>query len=480
MSESIAETVTRWKGDSAAFVRECFRAEPDAWQLETLRAFDDDTIPRIAMQACAGPGKSTVEAWCGWHFLLCRGKPGKHPNGAAISITGENLKNGLWKEFAVWYNRAPLLQRVFDMTTERIFSREHPRTWFLSARSYSKNANPDEQGRTLSGLHAPYILYLLDETGDMNPAVGRAAEQGLSNCEWGKILQAGNTTSQTGYLYVAAAKQRSRWHVIAITADPDDPRRTPRVPAEYAAEQIALYGRENPWVMAYILGKFPPSGINSLLGADEVNAALGRHLRIDQYEMVQKRLGIDVARFGDDATVIFPRQGLAAFNPVVMRGARTDAIAARVVMAKQRWGSELELIDATGGWGAGVVDIARQGGVHILEINAGGRADDVRYFNKRSETAFRAADWIKRGGALPNLPAIVEEATAATYSFQDGKFRVEEKAQIKARIGKSPDLWDAFCLTFALVDMPAAVGLPPLAGGAAGRALSDWDPMVSA
>src|SRR5678816_1892035 len=94
---------------------------------------------------------------------------------------------------------------------------------------------------------------------------------------------------------------------------------------------------------------------------DDIDAAMRRHLREDAYNWAQKRLGIDVARYGDDLTIIFPRQGLAAFRPQEMRHARGSTvsvdIATKVMGAKQTWGSELELFDATGGWAAGAVDV---------------------------------------------------------------------------------------------------------------------------
>jgi hypothetical protein len=475
------EALREWKRDPVRMAWDLFRFVPDRWQDRGLRAFADPAANRIAFQACVGPGKSAVESICGWNFLLCYSDGENHPNGAAMSVTSDNLQNNLWKELAVWRDKSPILQREFEMTAERIFSREFPKTWFLNARSWSKSANPDEQGRTLSGLHAKSILYLIDEAGDIAPAVLRAAEQGLSNCAWGKILMAGNPTSLEGMLYAAVTEQSHLWHVIPITGDPDDPERSPRISKEWASEQIALYGRDNPWVMASILGKFPPSSLNALLGPDDVRTAMARHLRTDEYEYVQKRLGIDVARFGDDSTVIFPRQGRAAFEPVEMRNARTDEIAARIAAAKAKWGSEFEMIDDTGGHGAGVIDALRLGGIGLLPINASSKPDDPRFYNKRAETTFRAAQWIKSGGgALPNLPRFIKEAVAASrYTYKNGKFIVLEKEQIKTDLkGHSPDFWDAFCLTFALVDMPSNTSAGSLigAGGSRGHAQTEYDP----
>jgi phage terminase large subunit len=133
-----------------------------------------------------------------------------------------------------------------------------------------KSADPEAQGRTLSGLHAKYIAYFLDESGDMPTSLGRTAEQGLGNCAWGKILTGGNTTSQTGLLYEVAVRQRHLWTVFSITGDPTNPKRSPRVPIDWAKQQIESYGRENPWVMAFVLGEFPPGGLNTLLSVEDM------------------------------------------------------------------------------------------------------------------------------------------------------------------------------------------------------------------
>ena len=450
-----AEVIKRWREDPVHFVRQELKAEPDRWQISALRAFADPAIRRISMQACAGPGKSALLAWCGWNFISCYGRKGEHPNGAVMSITADNLKNNLWKEMAVWQGRSKFLKSAFTLHKEVIESKDHPDTWFLSARSWSKKANPEEQGRTLSGLHSKFILYLVDESGDIAPAVLRSAEQGLGNCEWGKILQAGNTTSQTGMLYEAAVNQRHLWLIISITGDPDDPDRSARVDIEWAREQIKLYGRENPWVMAYILGKFPSTSMNTLLSIEDVQEAMGRHLTEDKYNFSQKRLGIDAARFGDDKWVIFPRQGLAAFNPVEMRNPRSHDVAARVAQAKIKWGSEMEFFDDTGGYSAGAIDSLILGGHNPIPVNFSSKALNAKYFNRRSEMWFLGAENVKRGGALPNVPEMVAELITPKYWFDKGKFRLEEKDQIKKRLGRSPNYGDAYALTFAMPDMPA-------------------------
>lgn len=474
------ERLRVWRYDGVQFVRDVFGVEPDEWQKEVLAAWcSRKRVERIAAQACAGPGKSAAEAWCGWHALVTQSDGENHPNGAAVAITADNLKNNLWKELAVWRERSPLLQGAFEMTAEKIFAREFPLTWYLSARSFAKTADPDAQGRTLSGLHAKAIFYLVDESGDMPPAVLRAAEQGLGNCDWGRVFQSGNPTSVTGALYQAATQLAHLYTVIRITADPLDPRRSPRINAEWAQEQIDLYGRDNPWVMAFILGMFPPGGLNTLITPDEVRDAMDRHLDESAFAWAQKRVGIDCARFGDDRTVIFPRQGLAAFQPIELRGKRGTEIAARALLEKQRWGWEVAILDATGGWGQSTEDSLVAAGQSPVAVQFHAAAlDERRYANRRAEGWWNMGEWIRRGAALPKLPGLVEELTTVTYSYKGGQLLLEPKDMVKKRIGRSPDLADALALTFMLPEMAKNPDLPLGYRDRAGHAVTEYDPFA--
>jgi phage terminase large subunit len=483
MSEVTLDTLIRWRRDPVSFVVDNFGITPDIWQAEALEALGGEDKPRrrVAMKACTGPGKSAALAWAGWHRLACFAGRGEHPKGAALSGEGrDNLADNLWAELSKWQQRSKFLMAAFTWHKERIVCNDHHETWFLSARSYPNDADTEAIGRSLSGLHSQFPFVLLDETGAMPVAVGQKAEQIFTGgVHDGLVMMAGNPTNTDGLLYNVCTIGREQWVIITITADPDDPRRTPRVDIEHAREMIAKYGRENPWVMATILGQFPASGLNTLLGVDEVELAMRRNITPDKYEFSQKRLGVDVARFGDDKTVIFPRQGLQAFKPVEMRNARSNEIAARIMSAKLKWDSEIECVDDTGGYGAGVIDALLQGGASPLSVHFSGKAIDARYLNKRAEMWFQLAEWVKRGGGLPQMPELVGELTTPTYTFRNGKFQIEEKDQIKDRLGRSPDLADALALTFALPEMPNQIRLPGVDLGY-GKIKYEYDPLKGA
>lgn len=484
--EQAHQKITEWRHDPVKFAVECFGIEPDEWQRDAMRALGGDYNPkrRLCMKACTGPGKSATLAWMGRHRLACFAARGEHPKGAALSITADNLKDNLWAELAKWQGRSEFLKSAFTWTKTTIYANDHPQTWFLSARSFAKDADSEAIGRALSGLHSKFPFILLDETGDVPTAVGRAAMQIFTGDPIdAAIIQSGNPTSTSGLLYESCNKPG--WDVITITADPKDPKRTPRVSKEHAQEMIDTHGIDNPWVMATILGLFPPTGFNSLFGRDDYQKAIGKNYRIDQYGHAARILGVDVARQGDDRSVIFPRQGLVAFKPKIMRIPDTMLVADQVARSADKWQADAIFVDGTGGYGAGVIDRLRQLGYDPIEVQFSSSANDPRYFNKRSEMAFMASDWLKKdGGALPDIPGLENEMCAQEYVFMRDKFRLIEKDQIKDKIGCSPDLFDALALTFAFpvaplneIEKAQRTGILPVTGRDDAHIKSEYNPL---
>jgi phage terminase large subunit len=446
------EKIRLWRTDPVRFVVDNFAVTPDAWQIEAMAALGGKMNPkrRLCMKACTGPGKSAVLAWMGWHRLACFAAKGEHPKGAALSITSDNLADNLWAELSKWQSRSPFLSAAFTWTKTKIYANEHPETWFLSARSFAKDADSEAIGRALSGLHSQFPFVLLDESGDMPIAVGRAASQIFTGSPTdAAIIQAGNPTSTSGLLYESCTKAADSWVVVTITADPKDPARTPRVSVEHAQEMIDTYGIDNPWVMATILGKFPPTGFNALLGIEEVEAACKRVYTRADILNAPIVLGGDVARQGDDASVVARRQGRQCFDFRSMRIPDTMLVAQQFIREQDQFQADAFFVDETGGYGAGVIDAMRQLGHSPIGVQFAGKASDYRYFNKRSEILFEMAEWIKQGGSIPDDRELKEELCALTYAFQGDKLRVVEKAIIKQQIGRSPDKADALALTFA-------------------------------
>lgn len=416
---------------------------------------------------------TAVLAWLGWNFLLTR----PHPMIGATSVTSANLKSNLRAELARWRGKAtsPLLETMFELTSEAIFAREARDTWKLEFRSWPKDADEQQIGNSLAGLHAAYIMWLLDETGDYPEAVLPVCEGIFSGMPIeAHIVQAGNPTRRRGPLWRAATTARDLWKLITITADPDDPNRTPRVSIEVAREQIRQYGRDNPWVKVRILGEFPDSDFNALIGPDEVEAAMKRLYTPYDLQNMPVILGVDVAREGDDQSVIFPRKGKQGFVVTKMRNVDSIQGAGRVSRIWSDTGADGVFVDATGGFGSGWIDQLRVLNRDPIGIHFSGEAiKKERYFNKRTEIYFEAVQWIKEGGALPHEPEIVAALSQTNYAFHKDRLLLEPKEAVKAKLGYSPDITDALCLTFSF---PVAVKASKPSAPPASQHTANYDP----
>lgn len=467
-----ADKLRLWREKPQVMVREVFNCTPDPWQDQILEVFPHE--PRIAMKASKGPGKTAVLAWLAWNFLLTR----PHPNIAATAISGDNLRDNLWKEMAHWQNRSELLLDQFVWNKKQIFHKDAQATWWMSARTWSRDANSEQQANTLAGLHADYVMAILDESGGIPEPVMVTAEAILTSCKEGHVLQAGNPTHLEGPLYKASTTERKYWHVVEITSDPDDPMRAPRVSKQWAQEQIDKYGRDNPWVLINVFGQFPPSSLNALIGPEEVMEAQRRTLREDQYSWAAMVLGVDVARFGDDKSVIYPRQGPVAFPPMSFRGLDSIHGAGHVNNIWTTKDADACFLDGSGGWATGWADQLRTLGRSPVSVDFSGSPTDPKYYNKRAEMYFETCQWIKNGGVLPEDPDLIGELCAHTYGFRRDKLYVIEKDQVKAELKRSPDHADALCLTHAYPIERAPRGIEALLQKkhAVHHAVTDYEP----
>lgn len=202
-----------------------------------------------------------------------------------------------------------------------------------------------------------------------------------------------------------------------------------------------------------LLCDFTASASNVVITIDSVTEAAHRVITAKDVEKQPIILGVDVARFGDDRTVIFKRQGLWAEPPLIYKGLSTTDVTDRVINAIRRWKPDMVFIDV-GNMGAGVIDNLRYLGVdNIMEVAFGGHAiNDIRYENIRAEMYFKLRDWLQQGGAIPDIPELKTELciTEYKYSKKSSRIMLQPKDEIKTKMGKSPDLADALALTFAM------------------------------
>lgn len=215
---------------------------------------------------------------------------------------------------------------------------------------------------------------------------------------------------------------------------------------ELAALKVEM--SENEYRQEFLCD-FSAAQDNGLIPIDDIRAAANKFYRESEYMGAPLIYGIDVARFGSDASVIFKRRGLVAFEPIVIRKFDNMALADRIAVEMAKEKPEAVFIDS--GAGQGVIDRLRQMRFDVVEVPFGAQAIDKEQFaNRRMEMWWHMAQWIKQGGAIPPDPVLQGDLGAPTYGYTPkGPKILEAKDKLKERIGRSPDLADALALTFA-------------------------------
>lgn len=196
---------------------------------------------------------------------------------------------------------------------------------------------------------------------------------------------------------------------------------------------------------------FDEPGVNQLISGDMVRAAMARKFQ----PQGPRLLGVDVARFGDDRTVIAWRDGDVVKHFSIFRGIDTMETVGHVTLAVNEFKPDGVFIDAVG-VGGGVADRLRQLRYPVIDVGSGNKAtDDSRYANLRAEMWNKMALWIKDRASLPNIEALDLDLTAPTYRFDHrNRMLLESKEDMKKRLKVSPDLGDALALTFAQTVAP--------------------------
>jgi phage terminase large subunit len=253
-------------------------------------------------------------------------------------------------------------------------------------------------------------------------------------------------------------------------------RDNPWFPEELDRERIHLKSVDYEGYLHIWEGQCLAVGDNQMIGVEQAYAAAERYYKEDQYSHAPKILGVDVARYGGDRSVIFRRQGLMAFEPYVFKHVDNMSLAGHVMQHIAEWKPDAVMIDA--GRGEGVIDRLRQVGHRVTEVNFGGSPVNKKYANKRAEMWDDMATWVKEKGCITRNVDLIQDLTSPTYIFSNStnKFQVESKELIKARGGKSPDLADALALTFAFPVVPMGFSV----SGQHGNYQTEYDPYKEA
>jgi phage terminase large subunit len=310
-----------------------------------------------------------------------------------------------------------------------------------------------EQPEAFQGYHSPNMLFIADEASGIDDIIFEVGKGAMSS-PGAKTIMTGNPTRTQGYFYDAFHRMRAFWHTMTVPCSSSS-----QVAKKYIEECKEEYGEDSNMFRVRVLGEFPQEGDNVIIPLHWCESAVGRNVDLIPNSAIV--WGLDVARFGDDKTALAKRQANHLLEPVKWWGGKdlmqvTGLVANEYHAAKPK--PDVIYVDAIG-IGAGVADRLNELGIPVIAVNvAEVPAVGEKYMRLRDELWWSAREWFRSMTVkIPRDDRLMSELTLPTYSFTSGgKIKAESKDELKKRtargggdLGKSPDLADAFCLTFA-------------------------------
>jgi hypothetical protein len=410
------------------------------------------TTYKGAWSAGRGPGKSALFSWLThWNMTTNVGS-----TTIATANTGGQLQSKTWPELGKWHTLA-INSHWFERTSEKLL----PAEWFGAlvknqlkidigyyyawAQLWSEE-NPD----AFAGAHNPHgMMVMFDEASNIAAPIWTISRgfftEPVLHRYW---LAFGNPRRASGSFFDCFHRDRNEWstHTIdARTVEGTDP-------AEYQAI-IDKFGEDSDQARVEVLGQFPHRGDRQFIASGLVEEAQKRDAVYDPGAPLI--MGVDPARFGDDATVIRYRQGREARAgkvppPTRMKGADNMKVANEVAHQIDKYHPDAVCVDA--GNGTGVIDRLREMGYKVHEVWFGASSDAPEYANRRTQLWGDMRDWLA-GAAIDADQRLRDDLTGPEYDFvgRDGdKMGLEPKERMKKRGLASPDDGDALACTFAI------------------------------
>lgn len=416
----------------------------DDCQAGILRSLDAGH-KRIAVRSGHKTGKSTDIAAIALAFVSTR-------DGGRVLITAptdKQVERASWREIKMFFRRAAvrLPGRIYE-----------------TARTGYKGPNETEifgfvakSADAFSGPSGGNMVIIVDEAAGIEPEIMEAIEGAAAG--GAIVILVGNPTQTTGPFYDAFHKDRSVWRIHHLDSRDAVAYQLEHGTVPGLATQAwidlcyAKWGRDDARTEVRVHGNFPSAGASQVIGRRLYLAAVDRYPTRLGIDYTPIAFGLDVARMGDDRSIMIGVQGKVAHPAKVWSkvDSRVLALEARkyALEVQRRHGDPRGRptirVDAAG-VGAGVLDrLCEYDDVDTVGLMSSERSDDPsEYSNLRAQLAFGVREWLERGGTIPEDEALREDLLALRYKFdRTNRLLIESKDEIKARIGRSPDRGDA-------------------------------------
>lgn len=428
----------------------------------------EEEVWRSATASGHGVGKSALVAWLIYFFMSTR----RDTRGVVTASTQFQLEDKTWPELSKWHTLA-LNRHWFEWTATSFYFKLYPedkrKNYMFTAATVSEHKT-----EAFAGLHneGKTVVVLFDEASGVLHKIWEVAEGALTDGE-AFFLALGNPTQPTGEFADCFDKNVHLYRTENI-----DARSVEHTKKAALQHIIDKYGADSDAAKIRVYGQFPSQSFNGFIGVDIVNTAMQRELTSDSGAALI--MAIDVARFGDDTTVMGFRQGRdhRSREPKEFKGLDNVRIAEIAMQEANREKPDVIVVESTGP-GSGVIDILRSRGYRVVEVHPGAPANNPKiYFNRRAEIWSLMRDWLIENGCVPEDPELFKQLTTILYSLDrhEQRTKMEAKKDMKLRGLPSPDKADMLALTFA-TSIARRDAKHRAGGGMNNKAITQDDPL---
>lgn len=432
---------------------------PRQWQREELEELgawlrDGATVHEVFRKAIASGHGSGKSAWLCWIIKWALDTQ-EDTKVVVTANTATQLATKTWPELAKWHGLS-LTKDWFTLTATALYSNdtEHDRTWRADAIPWSEQNTEAFQGLHNAGKR---IVVVFEEASGIADKVWEVTEGALTDANTEIVwLAPGNPTQATGAFRECFRKFRHRWKVRHI-----DSREVEGTNRALFDQWVEDYGEDSDFVKVRVRGMFPSMSMRGLFSEADVDAAMGRPLREEQFNFAPVILTCDPAWMGHNSLVIGKRQGL--WYTVLRELPKNDndvQVASLLAALEDEHGADAVFVDL--GYGTGIVSAGRAMGRNWTLVGFGESPNDPSCVNKRAEMYRSGRDWLKSGGSIyPAHPVLRQNLLDIEVKARpDGKLLLESKDDMVKRGVSSPDHADAFVLSFAHPVHPKAKLFP--------------------
>jgi len=304
------------------------------------------------------------------------------------------------------------------------------------------------------GIHRRYVLVVLDEAGGI-PEDLYTATEAVTNTEGARVLAIGNPDSR-GTPFHKIFREDPTWHKIKISAF-DTPNFTGEaipeelkpllIQREWVERQKISWGEESARYKSKILAEFPDEADNTFFSQSAIDRSIDAE--VDDDMDIPAVLGVDLARFGEDDSVVYINRGGRCRKLDSWTKATAIESANRVHRLAIEHGVKEVRVDASGLGGPVVdliVNIANNSYTVISMLGSAASPDNTRWLNARAYNFDFLREKMLDGSIDldPDDKTLLDEIMMIQYKFSaKGAIQIESKDDMRSRGVKSPDHLDA-------------------------------------